>query len=119
MLRTELLTKRYGRRYAVENLSLEVERGDIFGFLGQNGAGKSTTIRMVLGLVRPTRGQVRLLGQDVRRHPLRALRRVGAIIESPAFYDHFTGWQNLRLFAAMSGGATRKRIEEVLSIVPW
>ncbi|HEY6188435.1 MAG TPA: ABC transporter ATP-binding protein [Pyrinomonadaceae bacterium] len=117
VLRTELLTKRYGRRYAVENLSLEVERGDIFGFLGQNGAGKSTTIRMVLGLVRPTRGQVRLLGQDVRRHPLRALRRVGAIIESPAFYDHFTGWQNLRLFAAMSGGATSRRIEEILDIV--
>jgi ABC-2 type transport system ATP-binding protein len=117
VLRTELLTKRYGRRIAVDSLSLEVERGDIFGFLGQNGAGKSTTIRMVLGLVRPTRGHVRLLGQDVRRHPLRALRRVGAIIESPAFYDHFTGWQNLRLFAAMSGGATSKRIEEILDIV--
>ena len=117
VLRTELLTKRYGRRYAVHDLSLEVERGDIFGFLGQNGAGKSTTIRMVLGLVRPTRGEVRLLGQDVRRHPLRALRRVGAIIESPAFYDHFTGWQNLRLFAAMSGGASSRRIEEILDIV--
>jgi ABC-2 type transport system ATP-binding protein len=117
VLRTELLTKRYGRRVAVDGLSLEVERGDIFGFLGQNGAGKSTTIRMALGLVRPTRGDVRLLGQDVRRHPLRALRRVGAIIESPAFYDHFTGWQNLRLFAAMSGGASSKRIAEILEIV--
>jgi ABC-type multidrug transport system ATPase subunit len=117
VLRTELLTKRYGRRIAVDQLSLEVERGDIFGFLGQNGAGKSTTIRMVLGLVRPTRGGVRLLGQDVRRHPLRALRKVGAIIESPAFYDHFTARQNLRLFAAMSGGATSRRIEEVLEIV--
>jgi ABC-2 type transport system ATP-binding protein len=117
VLRTELLTKRYGRRVAVDHLSLEVERGDIFGFLGQNGAGKSTTIRMVLGLVRPSQGSVRLLGQDVRRQPLRALRRVGAIIESPAFYDHFTGWQNLRLLAAMSGGATPKRIEEILDIV--
>jgi ABC-2 type transport system ATP-binding protein len=117
VLRTELLTKKYGRRIAVDQLSLEVERGDIFGFLGQNGAGKSTTIRMALGLVRPTRGGVRLLGQDVCRHPLRALRRVGAIIESPAFYDHLTAWQNLRLFAAMSGGATRKRIEEILEIV--
>ena len=117
VLRTEQLTKRYGRRKAVDRLSLEVERGDIFGFLGQNGAGKSTTIRMVLGLVRPSQGNVRLLGQDMRRHPLRALRRVGAIIESPAFYDHFTGWQNLRLFAAMSGGATRARIEEALDIV--
>jgi ABC-type multidrug transport system ATPase subunit len=117
VLRTELLTKRYGRRAAVDHVSLEVERGDIYGFLGQNGAGKSTTIRMVLGLVRPSEGSVRLLGQDMRRHPLRALRRVGAIIESPAFYDHFTGWQNLRLFARMSGGASDSRIEEVLDIV--
>jgi ABC-2 type transport system ATP-binding protein len=117
VLRTELLTKRYGRRAAVDHVSLEVERGDIYGFLGQNGAGKSTTIRMVLGLVRPSEGSVRLLGQDMRRHPLRALRRVGAIIESPAFYDHCTGWQNLRLFARMSGGASDSRIEEVLDIV--
>jgi ABC-2 type transport system ATP-binding protein len=117
VLRTELLTKRYGRRRAVDHLSLLVERGDIYGFLGQNGAGKSTTIRMVLGLVRPTDGNVRLLGKDIRRQRSRALARVGAIIESPAFYEHFTGWQNLRLFAAMSGGASHARIEEVLEIV--
>ncbi len=117
VLRTEQLTKRYGRRMAVHDLSLLVERGDIYGFLGQNGAGKSTTIRMVLGLVRPTRGSVRLLGRDIRRDRSRALSKVGAIIESPAFYDHFTGWQNLQLFARMSGGAKDSRIEEVLEIV--
>ena len=117
VLQTEHLTKRYGRRVAVDGLSLEVERGDIFGFLGQNGAGKSTTIRMVLGLVRPTSGRVRLLGHEMAKHPLRALARTGAIVESPAFYDHFSGRQNLRLFAAMSGGAEPRRIEEVLNIV--
>src|SRR3982750_4578858 len=117
MLRTGLLTKRYGRRTAVKQLSLLVERGDIYGFLGQNGAGKSTTIRMVLGLVRPSQGNLRLLGRDIRRDRSRALSRVGAIIESPAFYEHFTGWQNLRLFARMSGGAPDRRIEEVLEIV--
>lgn len=117
VLRTENLTKKYRRRVAVDRLSLEVGRGDVFGFLGQNGAGKSTTIRMVLGLVRPTAGRVVLLGHDVGRHPLRALRRTGAIIEAPAFYDNFTGRQNLRLLAAMSGGATGRRIEEVLEIV--
>lgn len=117
VLATEQLTKKYGRRVAVEDLSLTVERGDIFGFLGQNGAGKSTTIRMVLGLVRPTSGAVRLLGHDITRSPLRALARTGAIVESPAFYEHFSGWQNLRLFAAMSGGASKRRIEEVLDIV--
>jgi ABC-2 type transport system ATP-binding protein len=117
VLQTEGLTKSYGRRVVVDRLSLSVERGDIFGFLGQNGAGKSTVIRMALGLVRPTRGRVLLFGHDMRRHSLRALGRVGAIVESPAFYENFSGWDNLRIFAAMSGGTTRKRIEETLVLV--
>jgi ABC-type multidrug transport system ATPase subunit len=117
ILKTEALTKRYGRRTVVDGVSLSVERGDIFGFLGQNGAGKSTLIRMALGLVRPTRGRVRLFGQDMPRHSLKALGRVGAIVETPAFYENFSGWDNLRILAAMSGGAHRKRIEEALALV--
>lgn len=117
VLETEGLTKRYKRRVVVDKLALRVERGDIYGFLGQNGAGKSTTLRMTLGLVRPTAGCVRVLGHDMSRHPLRALARVGAIIEAPAFYEHFTGWQNLRMLAAMSGGAKRARIEAALETV--
>ena len=117
ILTTENLTKRYGRRAAVDGLCLTVGRGDIYGFLGQNGAGKSTTIRMALGLVRPTAGRVALLGHDMARHPARALARTGAIIEAPAFYDNFSGYKNLQMFAAMSGGASRARIEEVLDIV--
>ena len=117
VLQTEALSKRYGRRLVVDRLSLAVEKGDIFGFLGQNGAGKSTTIRMMLGLVRPTSGRVIVLGHDMSRQPRRALRRIGAIIEAPAFYENFSGRQNLRMLAAMSGGADRKRIEEVLDIV--
>lgn len=117
ILQTEELTKRYGRRVVVDRLSLSVGRGDIFGFLGQNGAGKSTVIRMALGLVRPTRGRVLLFGYDMTRHSLRALGRVGAIVDSPAFYENFSGWDNLRIFAAMSGGATRKRIEETFVLV--
>jgi len=117
ILQIEELTKRYGRRVAVDRLSLSVERGDIFGFLGQNGAGKSTVIRMALGLVRPTRGRVLLFGHDMRGHYLRALGRVGAVVESPAFYENFSGWDNLRIFAAMSGGTTRIRIEQTLVLV--
>ena len=117
VLQTEALTKRYGRRVVVDRLSLSVEKGDVFGFLGQNGAGKSTTIRMMLGLVRPTSGRVIVLGHDMSRQPRRALQRVGAIIEAPAFYENFSGRQNLRMLAAMSGGTDRKRIEEVLDIV--
>ena len=117
VLQTEQLSKKYRRRVVVDQLSLTVERGDVFGFLGQNGAGKSTTIRMALGLVRPTSGRVSVLGHDMSRQPLRALKRVGAIIEAPAFYENFSGRQNLRMLAAMSGGAERQRIEMVLEIV--
>ena len=117
ILRTERLTKKYRGRVAVNAVSLTVERGEIFGFLGQNGAGKSTLIRMALGLVRPTRGRVLLFGHDMARRPLKALRRVGAIVEAPAFYENFSGWDNLRMLAAMSGGVQRKRIEETLALV--
>jgi ABC-2 type transport system ATP-binding protein len=117
VLQTEALTKRYGRRVVVDRLSLSVERGDIFGFLGQNGAGKSTVIRMALGLVKPTRGRILVFENDMRRHSLRALSRIGAIVEAPAFYENFSGWDNLRMFAAMSGGAPAKQIEAKLVLV--
>jgi len=117
VLQTTDLSKRYRGRDAVNKLSLTVERGDIFGFLGRNGAGKSTTIRMVLGLVRPSSGTVSLLGHAMPSQRSKALAKVGAIIESPAFYDNFSGRENLRMFAAMSGGAHRGRIEHVLELV--
>ncbi len=117
ILQTEGLTKRYGRRLAVDRISLAVERGDIFGFLGQNGAGKSTMIRMALGLVRPTRGRVLLFGHNMAKSSLKALGRVGAMVEAPAFYENFSGWDNLRMLAAMSGGASRKRMEETLVLL--
>ena len=116
-LKTDRLTKKYRQRVVVHQLSLSVERGDVFGFLGQNGAGKSTTIRMILGLVRPTSGRVELLGHDMSRRARAALRRVGAMIEAPAFYDNFSGRQNLRMLASMSGGAGARAIDEVLELV--
>ena len=117
VIQADRLTKKYGRRLVVDSLSLTVARGEIFGFLGQNGAGKSTVIRMALGLVRPTRGRVMLFGHDMVKDPLKGLGRVGAMVESPAFYENFSGWDNLRILAAMSGGASRKRIEEALALV--
>ncbi|MEO8435786.1 MAG: ABC transporter ATP-binding protein [Pyrinomonadaceae bacterium] len=117
ILKTEDLTKKYRGRVAVDAVSLTVERGEIFGFLGQNGAGKSTLIRMALGLVRPTRGRVLLFDHDMARRPLKALQRVGAIVEAPAFYENFSGWDNLRILAAMSGGAKAKQIEKTLELV--
>ena len=116
-LETQDLTKRFGSRTAVDRLSLRVERGDIYGFIGPNGAGKSTTLRMLLGLVRPTSGVVRFPLPAGSWEYLRARSRVGAIIETPAFYENFSGRRNLQLLASLSGGVQGKHLEQVLEIV--
>ena len=116
-LQTEQLTKRFGARTAVDRLTMRVERGDIYGFLGPNGAGKSTTLRMLLGLVRPTSGVIKFPVRASSWEYLRARSRVGAIIETPAFYENFSGRRNLQLLASLSGGVQMKRVEEVLEIV--
>jgi ABC-2 type transport system ATP-binding protein len=116
-LATHDLCKSYGSRRAVDHLDLAVERGEILGFLGPNGAGKTTTIRMVLGLIRPTAGRVEVLGQDVQRGRSRVLPRVGALIEAPALYGYMSGRANLQAFAAVLGGVSRGRLEEVLETV--
>src|SRR5215475_15182484 len=116
-LQTEELTKRFGTRIAVDRLTIRVERGDIYGFLGPNGAGKSTTLRMLLGLVRPTSGAIKFPVRASSWEYLRARSRVGSIIETPAFYENFSGRRNLQLLASLSGGVQKKRVEEVLEIV--
>src|SRR5262245_27028269 len=116
-LQTEKLTKRFGSRIAVDRLTMHVERGDIYGFLGPTGAGKSTTLRMLLGLVRPTSGVIKFPVRASSWEYLRARSRVGAIIETPAFYENFSGRRNLQLLALLSGGVQKKRVEEVLEIV--
>ncbi len=104
VIRTYDLTKRFGRLTAVDGINFEVRRGEVFGFLGPNGAGKTTTIAMLLGLVRPTAGSAEVLGHDVRRDLSVALWRVGAIVETPAFYPYMSGKDNLRIFARILGG---------------
>ncbi len=116
-LQTEDLTKRFGARTAVNRLTIRVERGDIYGFLGPNGAGKSTTLRMLLGLVRPTSGVIKFPVRSSSWEYLRARSRIGAIIETPAFYENFSGRRNLQLLASLSGGVQKKRVDEVLEIV--
>jgi ABC-2 type transport system ATP-binding protein len=121
VISTSRLTKTFGSATAVSALSLEVLRGDVFGFLGPNGAGKTTTIRMLLGLIRPTEGTVSLFGQDISTHLREILPRVGAIVETPVFYPYLSGVDNLRIVAAASGmrmgKATQARIDEVLNLV--
>lgn len=115
-LQTESLTKRFGARTAVDRLTMRVEWGDIYGFLGPNGAGKSTTLRMLLGLIRPTSGVIKFPVRQSWEY-LRARSRIGAIVETPAFYENFSGRRNLQLLASLSGGVQAKRVDEVLEIV--
>ena len=118
VVRTEGLVKRYGRVTAVDGVGLDVREGDRYGFLGANGSGKTTTIRMLLGLVHATSGSVELLGTTRLRD---ALPQVGALVEQPAGYGHLSGRSNLRLADAAGPGGPRRtrrrRVEEALELV--
>jgi len=117
MVSLKSVTKRFGHRLAVDDVSLEVPKGTIFGLLGHNGAGKSSIIGMLLGQVFPDEGTLLINGHDVFAHRRRALARVGAIFETPAFYNHLSGEKNLRLFCEYTGRVHPKRIAEVAEIV--
>lgn len=97
------LTKKFKELTAVDDLSFSVGKGEIYGFLGQNGAGKSTTIRMLLTLVQPNSGEIRMFGQNIQQHRREVLRKVGAVVERPDLYQYLTALQNLQLFARLSG----------------
>jgi ABC-type multidrug transport system ATPase subunit len=116
IVRARGLTKRYGSAEVVKDVTFEIYRGDVFGFLGPNGSGKSTTIGMLLGLVSPTSGEVDLFGLGPERRS-EGLARVGAIIESPAFYPYMSGADNLAALAHLRPGVTPQRIQDVLRIV--
>ena len=122
MIVTRGLTKRFGRLTAVDDLELDVHEGDRFGFLGPNGSGKTTTVRMLLGLVYATAGQISVLGEPIPRRASVVLPQVGALVESPAAYGHLSARRNLSLMDAAvpvrgGGRARRARIEESLEQV--
>jgi len=121
VIETHDLTKRYGRRaaksvLAVDQVSFSVEEGQVFGFLGPNGSGKTTTIGMLVGIINPTGGSFRLFGAFGPKGLLAARSRVGATLETPNFYPYMSGRDNLRVAAAIKG-VGRARIEECLELV--
>jgi ABC-2 type transport system ATP-binding protein len=111
------LNKKFGQRLAVDDLTLQVPAGEIYGLLGHNGAGKSTAIGMMLGQVWPTSGDVRICGHDVTAHRRLALQKVGAIFESPAFYDYLSGRRNLEILSSYTTPTSPQRIQEVIEWV--
>ena len=117
MLEATRLRKSFAGKPALNDLSFHVRRGEIFGLLGHNGAGKSTTLGIILGMVMPDAGDVKVGGISVLTARSKALRKVGAIFEAPAFYDYLSGWENLRILMGYSGGfdsrAARETVERV------
>ena len=117
MIETHDLCKQYGTALRVAHVDLSVPEGSIYGFLGPNGPGKSTTLKMLLGLVRPTAGEIQVLGREMNRaNRLAVLRQVGSLIESPSYYGHLTGEENLRIVQTLRG-VPERNIREVLQIV--
>jgi ABC-2 type transport system ATP-binding protein len=117
VVRMQGVTKRIGKRTIIDGLTLDVPTGEVFGFLGPNGSGKTTTIRMMVGLMSMTAGEIMISGHSIRTEYEKAIRHVGAIVENPEMYKYLTGYQNLLHFARMIPGITRQRIDEVVDLV--
>lgn len=117
VIETKELTKKYGKRSCVDRLNIHVPQGKIYGLLGRNGAGKSTTMKMLLNLVKPTSGQITLFGSDYQSTPLKTYRRIGAMIETPNFYENLTAAENLEIISRLRGQHKKDAIKEALQTV--
>lgn len=117
MIELRNLSKAFKGKAALHDVSLRVERGEIFGLLGHNGAGKSTSLGILLGQVHPGAGEAFIGGVSVQRERRRALARTGAIFEAPRFYDYLSGWRNLEIFSSYTAAVPRTEIEAAVEIV--
>jgi ABC-2 type transport system ATP-binding protein len=117
MLKVQNLTKKFAGKDALKGVSFEVDRGEIYGLLGHNGAGKSTTLGIILSMVAAGSGEVFIGDISVRENPQKALRKVGSIFEAPAFYDYMSGWDNLKVLVGLSGRFDRAAAMEVVERV--
>lgn len=115
-IETHGLTKRYGDFYAVDNLEIKVPAGKVYGFLGRNGSGKTTTIRMIMGIIKPNKGHVKIFGEETSRNRSEYFADIGAIIETPGFYKNLSAYENLEITVKMFKTGI-DRIDEVLEIV--
>ena len=117
VLKLENVQKAYGDKQAVNGVSLEVKKGDVYGFLGPNGAGKTTTIKLILGLLYLDNGNIIVNGYNIKDDFKLAIEKVGAVVETPRFYEYLTGIENLRQIANLHSNIPQTRIDEVIEIV--
>lgn len=117
VIQTLALHKHYKTTHALNDLSINVERGDIYGFLGSNGSGKTTAIKLILGLIRPSSGEVLLQGENVFNNPHQALRKIGSLVETPKFYSYLSAYENMMLSARLLENCTSKEIMNSLELV--
>lgn len=117
VLSVQNLKKSIKGKPIIKGVSFDVFEGEVFGFLGPNGSGKTTTIRMLVDLIRPTEGTIRIGGKDIRKHHGEALAQIGSIVENPELYPYLTGYENLQHFAGMLKDVGAERIAEVVDIV--
>lgn len=116
-IETKMLKKIYGEQVAVNNVSLHIPKGHIYGLLGRNGAGKTSIMKLLLRLISATSGEVYIFGQPVINRERRLFKRIGAIIETPGFYSNLTGTENLEIFAKLRGVTKPHAVEHALELV--
>ena len=117
MLEIQNLNKSYRRRKIIDNLNMSVYKGDIYGFLGANGEGKTTTIRMITSLIKADSGDIIINGKSVINCKNEAIRNIGAMVEAPKFYENMSGYENLELMAKITPGVSDLDIQNVLGLV--
>ena len=117
IIETKHLTKKYGNQTAVRDVNLHVEKGHIYGLLGRNGAGKTTIMKMILGLTSMTSGSAEVFGKNIKGNEKRIYPRIGAMIEAPGFYPNLTGTENLEIFAKLRGTSAPDAVKKALEVV--
>jgi len=117
IIETKGLTKKYGEQYAVKDVDIHVRKNIIYGLLGRNGAGKTTIMKMMLGITRPTAGEISIFGKNIRNNEKEILPRIGNLIEKLGFYPILTGTENLRIFAELRGVPQKDAVEKALDLV--
>ncbi len=117
VIETKNLTKKFDKQVAVNNVSIHVHKGKIYGLLGRNGAGKTTIMKMILGLTSATSGKISVFGKNIKKNAKHIYPRIGAIIETPGFYPNLTGTENLKIFAKLRGITRKDAIKHALDIV--